>query len=187
MTGDETELRVSRSFRAAAERVYDAFLDPAVAGQFMFATPAGEMVRVEIDARVGGRYVFVDRREGEDVEHSGEYLELERRGSWRSASPQWVRNRTASRYPARPRATAARSRSDTPCGRNGPNTGNARNRAGQQSCMGWRRPLASDVTKHDKQAKDEKDTMTELKPQVIEIVRDVNWPLGARSRGVDGT
>jgi hypothetical protein len=29
------------------------------------------MVWVEIDPRVGGRYTFVDRRDGEDAAHTG--------------------------------------------------------------------------------------------------------------------
>jgi uncharacterized protein YndB with AHSA1/START domain len=36
------------------------------------------MVRAEIDPRIGGKYVFVDRRKGEDVVHRGEYLEIDR-------------------------------------------------------------------------------------------------------------
>jgi len=71
-------VRVTRRFRAAPERVFDAFLDPAMAGRFMFATPAGRMIRVEIDARVGGSFCFVERRGGEDAEHYGEYLEIDR-------------------------------------------------------------------------------------------------------------
>jgi uncharacterized protein YndB with AHSA1/START domain len=72
------DVQVKRRFKASAEKVFDAFLDPAKAGKFLFATPDGEMVRVEIDARIGGRFNFTDRRNGEDVEHVGEYIELDR-------------------------------------------------------------------------------------------------------------
>jgi len=69
---------VTRRFNVSPERVFDAFLDPAIAGRFMFATPTGEMVRVTIEPRVGGAYTFVDRRDGQDIEHVGAILELER-------------------------------------------------------------------------------------------------------------
>ena len=73
----ETEtVVVTQKFASDEESIYDAFLDPKTASKFLFATPAGTMVRVEIDARVGGRYTIVERRDGVDVLHTGEYLEL---------------------------------------------------------------------------------------------------------------
>jgi len=79
MTTDRrVTIRVTHRFSQSPERVFDAWLDPAKAKKFLFATPAGEMVRAEIDARVGGRFTFVDRRNGEDIEHVGEYLEIDR-------------------------------------------------------------------------------------------------------------
>ena len=72
------EVRVTRRFSASPERVFDAWLDPEKAARFLYATAEGLMVQVEIDARVGGRYSIVERRDGQDVEHTGEYLEVDR-------------------------------------------------------------------------------------------------------------
>ena len=45
---------ITRRFDFSIERVFDAWLDPAKASKFLFATPTGQLVRVDIDARVGG-------------------------------------------------------------------------------------------------------------------------------------
>jgi len=69
---------VTQKFASDEESIYDALLDPKTASKFLFATPTGTMVRAEIDPRVGGHFTFVERRDGKDVLHTGEYLELVR-------------------------------------------------------------------------------------------------------------
>jgi uncharacterized protein YndB with AHSA1/START domain len=71
-------VRVMRKYAAEPARVFDAWLDTAKASKFLFATPNGRMMKVKIDPRVGGKFLFVDRRDGTDVRHEGEYLEIER-------------------------------------------------------------------------------------------------------------
>ena len=79
MTAKEAKVtvRVTHRYAAPPERVFDAWLDPRTAGKWLFATPTGRMTRVDIDARIGGRFSIV-RKDGEEIEHVGEYLELDR-------------------------------------------------------------------------------------------------------------
>src|SRR5438876_8190609 len=71
-------VRVSRQFTGTIECVFDAWLDPVTAGSFLFATDAGELVRAEIDARIGGRFSFVRRENGTEVRRAGEYISIDR-------------------------------------------------------------------------------------------------------------
>jgi len=71
-------VRVSARIAASPERVFDAWLDPAIAGKWLFATASRPMTRVAIDGRVRGRFRFADGSGGEHVEHRGVYVEIER-------------------------------------------------------------------------------------------------------------
>jgi len=69
--------QVSYRFTATAESVFDAWTTSSKVRQW-FAPGLGEMSRVAIDARVGGAFLFAQRRGMADVEHVGNYKEVER-------------------------------------------------------------------------------------------------------------
>jgi uncharacterized protein YndB with AHSA1/START domain len=71
-------LRMTRQFDAAPERVFDAWLNPATARRWLFASMADESYTAELDARVGGAWRITARRGGMDYTASGEYLEIDR-------------------------------------------------------------------------------------------------------------
>jgi uncharacterized protein YndB with AHSA1/START domain len=77
-TEDNLAVVVHHRFRQSAEKVFDAWLDVRLASRFLFSTDTGEMVRCDIDPRVGGQFVLTDRRPDGEVEHTGEYLVIER-------------------------------------------------------------------------------------------------------------
>ena len=81
MTAEQSlEVRVVGAFAAPAERVFDAWLDPEVIGKWMFGPEVRdeEIVRLKVDRRVGGSFSFAVRRQGNLLDHVGQYLELDR-------------------------------------------------------------------------------------------------------------
>lgn len=76
--GTALRARISRRIGVPAERVFDAFMELAKLKRFLYATKAGQVVRAELDPRVGGKYLITDRRGHIDAEHSGTFLELDR-------------------------------------------------------------------------------------------------------------
>jgi uncharacterized protein YndB with AHSA1/START domain len=77
-TGLPIKADVTRIFSASPQRVFDAWLDPKTVGQWLFARPMGQITCAEIDSRVGGWFYIVERRNGRNFDHMGEYLEVDR-------------------------------------------------------------------------------------------------------------
>lgn len=71
---------VARRYSAAPESVFNAWLSPAMLGRFMFgpAVRDEKIIHLEVDARVGGPFSFLVRRQGVEIEHLRVYREIER-------------------------------------------------------------------------------------------------------------
>ena len=72
----QVTIQVTQRYGALPARVFDAWLDPDIAGRWLFATASHPIAHLAIDARVGGSFRFVDRRSGEVIEYTGEYVEI---------------------------------------------------------------------------------------------------------------
>lgn len=77
---DTVDVTVHRTFAAPAERVFDAWLTPRLLGQWMMGPGIRDekLLRLDVDARVGGRFSMLVERDGERIDHVGEYLVIER-------------------------------------------------------------------------------------------------------------
>lgn len=73
-------IQLSRRFNAPAERVFDAWLDPAMIGRFMFGRHLRdeEIMSVDNEPRAGGRFHYKVTRQGVLIDHTGTYREIDR-------------------------------------------------------------------------------------------------------------
>ncbi len=74
-------VHVERRVRAPAERVFDAWLDSAMLIRWMLrpAVREGDLLRVNVETHVGGRFSFTVLRHGQEVvTYVGRYLHLNR-------------------------------------------------------------------------------------------------------------
>ena len=78
----DTTVTVTHRFDVPADRVFDAWLDPAWIGRWMFGPGVrDERIRhLTLDPRVGGRFSFEVERQGQVLDHVGEYVEIVRPG-----------------------------------------------------------------------------------------------------------
>lgn len=75
--------RVEQQFDKPASQVFDAWLQPEAVRQWLKAALhsmglPGDVRRIEIEARVGGRFIWSDMRATGEAVHWGNYLEIER-------------------------------------------------------------------------------------------------------------
>jgi uncharacterized protein YndB with AHSA1/START domain len=82
---ETAEVRVARRFNVPVERVFDAWITPAQAARFLFATRTGIILQCSLKPVVGGSFTVTDRRpvaDGEEsffnAEHRGTYIEIKR-------------------------------------------------------------------------------------------------------------
>lgn len=71
-------LKVSKNIDAPIERVFDAWLDPALLTRFILPAPGMPQPEVENNAREGGRFSIIMQVGDERIPHTGTYLVLRR-------------------------------------------------------------------------------------------------------------
>jgi uncharacterized protein YndB with AHSA1/START domain len=82
---ETAQVRVTRRYNVPVERVFDAWITPAQAARFLFATRTGIVLQCSLKPVVGGSFTVTDRRpvaDGEEsffmAEHRGTYIEIKR-------------------------------------------------------------------------------------------------------------
>ncbi|WP_299951808.1 SRPBCC domain-containing protein [uncultured Ruegeria sp.] len=75
----DLSLEITRAIPHPPEKVFDAWLDPAMLAKFMLPGPNMSVPEARSDAKVGGRFKIIMRApEAGDLPHEGEYKVIDR-------------------------------------------------------------------------------------------------------------
>jgi uncharacterized protein YndB with AHSA1/START domain len=88
-----TTVLLARRLAAPPERVFDAWLEPQKIAKWMAASSAEDAIKhVTVDPRVGGTFSFLVARQGQEIEHIGGYVEIDRPRrlafTWNAVTPR---------------------------------------------------------------------------------------------------
>jgi uncharacterized protein YndB with AHSA1/START domain len=71
-------VEIKRYFCVSPHTLFDAWITRSVMYRWLFASDSGELVRIDVDPRVGGTFFILERREEGEIDHFGTYLEVNR-------------------------------------------------------------------------------------------------------------
>ena len=72
-------VKLVQQFKAKAANVFDAWLKPEIVQLWLFKSPVNEIIDVDIDPEVGGRFSILERNEKKEyIDHFGKYLVINR-------------------------------------------------------------------------------------------------------------
>src|SRR4051812_34443889 len=79
-SGPQVEVRVTHRFGTPPETLFDAWIHPDRIGHWMFgpAVRDEQVLYLAVDARIGGTFSFRVLRHGQEIDHIGEYVEIDR-------------------------------------------------------------------------------------------------------------
>jgi len=78
-TGKPSTIYLTKTVNASNQKVFDQWLMPVFIGEWMFGPKVQQeqVVSLENKVRKGGEFAFKVIRKGTEIEHSGEYIELD--------------------------------------------------------------------------------------------------------------
>lgn len=71
-------VKITKTIHASAERLFDAWLDPAILAKFILPMPGMPEPEVENDPREGGQFTIIMHVGDDRIPHTGEYLSINR-------------------------------------------------------------------------------------------------------------